>query len=130
MYTGKWPHTHSVLVNGDEAGPGGPEQPYSVARPQHRTYYEELEADGYAITHVGVEHFHLDPPIEQRVPGARLGSGREWREYRTARGLGSSRRTAVNRLPNVEWSGYRTELPAPRVPGAARWRAVVTPSAA
>jgi hypothetical protein len=110
--------------------PGRSRATLQRGRPQHRTYYEELEADGYAITHVGVEHFHLDPPIEQRVPGARLGSGREWREYRTARGLGSSRRTAVNRLPNVEWSGYRTELPAPRVPGAARWRAVVTPSAA
>ncbi len=101
MYTGKWPHTHGAIVNGHSYEA---ERPYGTAGPEHRTLYEALDAAGYGITHVGVHHCRLDPPLEERVPAIDLVAYKEWGDYRKARGLRSNPATRAQHVPNLEWA--------------------------
>ncbi|MBI4024134.1 MAG: sulfatase-like hydrolase/transferase [Verrucomicrobia bacterium] len=72
MYTGQWPHTNGVLVNG---GSFEKEKPYATLGLEHPTLYEQLDCAGYGITHVGIEHCHSLPPLQTRVPRARIQDG-------------------------------------------------------
>jgi choline-sulfatase len=76
MYTGQWPHNHGVLVNG---GSLTREFPYATLAANHPTLYEHLDRAGYAITHIGVQHCHADPLLEQRVPRAHINDG--WQRW-------------------------------------------------
>ena len=104
MYTGKWPHTHGGIVNGHSYEQ---ERPYGTAGPRHRTLYEALDAAGYGITHVGVQHCRLDPPLERRGQGAVLAGRAEDRQYAERRGLCTNPQTRANAVPNLEWAGGR-----------------------
>ena len=105
MYTGKWPHTHGAIVNGRQCEA---EQAYGTAGPQHRSLYEVLAAAGYAITHVGVHHCFLDPPVERRVPDARFLGRTEWRDHVKRRGLKLPPEQVKRRqVPNLEWCDGR-----------------------
>jgi len=86
MYTGKWPHTNGVIVNG-----GGLEKelPFATLGPEHRTVYEALDAAGYSISHVGIHHCKSDPPVQERVPNARFNPGCTWTEHMAAKGVDS-----------------------------------------
>jgi arylsulfatase A-like enzyme len=83
MYTGKWPHTNGAIVNGGFER----EVPHSVAGPEHRTLYEQLDDGGYAITHVGVDHCRTDPPLTTRVPDAHFITLADWHGFLKSEGV-------------------------------------------
>ena len=83
MYTAKWPHVNGSIVNGGFEK----EVPHSIAGAEHRTLYEQLDAGGYAITHVGVDHCRTEPPVVERVPAARINPDCGWQEWLVSRGI-------------------------------------------
>lgn len=92
MYTGKWPHVHGAIVNG-EAG-------HAHAGPAHRTLYEMLAEAGYGITHTGVNHCRVEPRIQERVPAAAFdGPGDSWSAYARERGIEPSNHRVPEVLP-------------------------------
>ncbi len=70
MYTGKHAHQHGAIVNQPSA--------HNRAGADHKTLYESLDAGGYGITHVGVQHCRTRPSLEERVPNALIEDERAW----------------------------------------------------
>ena len=105
MYTGKTPHTHGAIVNGHSAESA--DRCYGVVGPEHRTLYECLDAAGYGITQIGVQHCQTEPALQQRVPGAELLGHAEHGDYAASKGIEGSAWSRVDALPNVEWEGER-----------------------
>lgn len=84
MYTGKWPHTTGAIVNGNGIKN---ELPYATLPAEHGTLYEHLDAAGYQITHVGVQHVRSHPPLRERVPRAHIESFAEWEAWADQYGI-------------------------------------------
>ena len=104
MFTGKWPHTHGAIVNGQIYEP---ETPYGTAGPAHKTDYEILTEGGYEVTHLGVQHLHLDPPLENRLPEMKIVSNKEYRTYCCKNSIRRNPKNQELTVPTLEWSGGR-----------------------
>lgn len=86
MYSGQWPHTTGAIVNGNGIDD---ELPYATLSAEHRTLYERLDAAGYQITQVGVQHVRAQPALGKRVPAAHIESFEAWRAWAEQNGVAS-----------------------------------------
>jgi len=77
LYTGMVPHRNGVVVNGWTPV----EEPHARLKPDIPTLYEHLDAAGFNITHVGIDHCRSIPPIHERVPAMRYISSRDYQRY-------------------------------------------------
>ena len=91
LYTGMVPHRNGVVVNGWTPV----EEPHARLKPEIPTLYEHLDAAGYGVTHVGVDHCRSIPPIPERVPRMHHVSNPEYGEYMREQGL---------QMPDMSWT--------------------------
>jgi arylsulfatase A-like enzyme len=82
--TGRWPHASGAIVNGGSI-PG--EEEFSRIGPETPTLYESLDAAGYEILQVGIQHIHSQPALPERVPDAEFVGRAEYIAYSDALGL-------------------------------------------
>jgi arylsulfatase A-like enzyme len=76
IYSGKWPHSTGVIVNGGFEN----EVPYAILGSSHRTLYEQMRDAGLGLKHVGVHHCRCEPSLETRVPEMKTVVQRHWEQ--------------------------------------------------
>jgi len=103
--SGKWPHASGAIINGYAPNE---EVAYRTLRAEHRTFYEELVDNGYALTLTGVQHVHAEPPLEARMPDADINRGMDWAAHLRAHGFEPPEKGEV--IPYPEFCGGKADI--------------------
>ncbi len=102
--TGLWPHSTRAIINSNPAYPR--ENIWGRLGPEYPTFYERLDEAGYAISHVGIQHIHGEPPLEARVPRAHITDSRDHEDYMRNLGLSPTYETDL-RVPVPDFDNGR-----------------------
>lgn len=102
--TGRWPHATKAIINANPNNPN--ENVWGRLSAEFPTFYDQLAAEGYDITHVGIQHIHSQPSLRERLPKADIVDSHDHERFMRERGLPPHYQTD-RRMPVVEFDQGR-----------------------